>query len=275
VLHALGRLAVLEVEPDRAARRGGDVLARSVGEALAGSTSPSPAATTPDPASADGVGANPDPGAALPEVAEVVGPADRPSVAAVSSHAEVDARTAVDADPEAEPVVIPAATAWGGLLFLLPVMAELEVPDRIAADGRLTAEPLPAVLHALGTVLVDGAAVADDVLPEDPALLAFAGLAPHETAPVPIEAPEAVEELAGLLVAGLRRWLDGSPTAARTDAELLEQVLHRPATVEADPGWIDLWFDLDGLSIDVRRAGLDLDPGHVPWLGCVVRFRYA
>ena len=29
-----------------------------------------------------------------------------------------------------------------------------------------------------------------------------------------------------------------------------------------------------GLPHRVRRAGLDLDPGYVPWLGCVVRFLY-
>jgi len=44
--------------------------------------------------------------------------------------------------------------------------------------------------------------------------------------------------------------------------------------VEAAPGWIDVLLDLDELSVEVRRAGLDLDPGYLPWLGCVVRFRY-
>ena len=28
------------------------------------------------------------------------------------------------------------------------------------------------------------------------------------------------------------------------------------------------------LDLDIRRAGLDIDPGWLPWLGRVVRFRY-
>jgi hypothetical protein len=31
---------------------------------------------------------------------------------------------------------------------------------------------------------------------------------------------------------------------------------------------------LDSVDLDIRRAGLDLDPGWVPWLGVVVRYRY-
>jgi hypothetical protein len=30
----------------------------------------------------------------------------------------------------------------------------------------------------------------------------------------------------------------------------------------------------DEVSIEIRRGGLDRDPGWVPWLGVVVRFRY-
>jgi hypothetical protein len=31
---------------------------------------------------------------------------------------------------------------------------------------------------------------------------------------------------------------------------------------------------LDSVDIELRRAGLDIDPGPVGFLGCVVRFRY-
>jgi hypothetical protein len=33
-------------------------------------------------------------------------------------------------------------------------------------------------------------------------------------------------------------------------------------------------LDLDDVDFDVRMAGLDLDPGWIPWLGVVVRFIY-
>jgi hypothetical protein len=55
----------------------------------------------------------------------------------------------------------------------------------------------------------------------------------------------------------------------------LAPLLARRAELRIDPGWIEARFDLDDVSIDVRRAGLDLDPGYLPWLGAVVRFTYA
>ena len=43
---------------------------------------------------------------------------------------------------------------------------------------------------------------------------------------------------------------------------------------EVDHGWVELRLPLDAVSPDLRRAGLDLDPGWLPWLGAVVRFVY-
>jgi hypothetical protein len=40
------------------------------------------------------------------------------------------------------------------------------------------------------------------------------------------------------------------------------------------PGWVEVYLPLDGVDVAVRRAGLDVDPGWVPWLGTVVMFRY-
>jgi hypothetical protein len=42
----------------------------------------------------------------------------------------------------------------------------------------------------------------------------------------------------------------------------------------AHPGWLEIHFSLDDVATDLRRAGLDLDPGFLPWLGVVVRFVY-
>jgi hypothetical protein len=52
-------------------------------------------------------------------------------------------------------------------------------------------------------------------------------------------------------------------------------VCSRPAQIVAEPGWIEARFSLDDVSLDIRRAGLDLDPQWVPWLGIVLRFVYA
>ena len=55
---------------------------------------------------------------------------------------------------------------------------------------------------------------------------------------------------------------------------LLSRVLCRDARISADPGWIDVHFALRDVSIELRRAATDLDPGFLPWLGMVLRYRY-
>jgi len=54
----------------------------------------------------------------------------------------------------------------------------------------------------------------------------------------------------------------------------VERLLHRPGTIFAERGWIDIEMPLGSVDIDIRRAGLDIDPGWIGWLGSVVRFRY-
>ncbi len=66
-----------------------------------------------------------------------------------------------------------------------------------------------------------------------------------------------------------------SAAAEETDHELLGRVTGRRAEIVADPGWIEVRLAVADVSTDVRRAGLDLDPGWLPWLGIVVRFAYA
>jgi hypothetical protein len=51
-------------------------------------------------------------------------------------------------------------------------------------------------------------------------------------------------------------------------------MVRRPGRVLARPGWVEVAMPADRVDLDVRRAGLDLDPGWVPWLGVVVGYRY-
>ena len=46
------------------------------------------------------------------------------------------------------------------------------------------------------------------------------------------------------------------------------------AVLEIDASHVDVFYKLDAVRLDVRRAGLDVDPGWLPWLGKVVRFHY-
>ena len=65
-----------------------------------------------------------------------------------------------------------------------------------------------------------------------------------------------------------RRWL-------RRYARVgLAGLVMRPARLSLTPTHADMFFALSDVSLAVRRTGLDLDPGWVPWFGRVVSFHY-
>ena len=66
----------------------------------------------------------------------------------------------------------------------------------------------------------------------------------------------------------VRRWL------RRAAGIGLASLVRRPARLTLTSTHVDLVFDLDRSDLRVRRAGLDLDPGWVPWFGRVVSFHY-
>jgi len=47
-----------------------------------------------------------------------------------------------------------------------------------------------------------------------------------------------------------------------------------PARLIADSSHLDLHFRLNDARLPIRSAGLDIDPGWMPWLGRVVTFHY-
>src|SRR5262245_23289038 len=161
-------------------------------------------------------------------------------------------------------------TRFGGLLFLCGVVEDLELPVDIARSVAETGRTVRWALHRLDLRLVPAEA-------DDPAVLAFCGLPPTAEPPSadadpPTDEEEAVvASWAARILARLRDLLDRHDEPA---TELLRFVCHRPAEVVADPGWIEVRFALQDVSTKVRRAGLDLDPGYVPWLGVVLKFVY-
>jgi hypothetical protein len=269
VAQALAAFALLEVEPAYAAQPLGRAAARML---CHGPAQPSLAS-----------GANP---AAAPRRAgdREGPPAQTPTPPAqVASGAGPPAAEAepVTPGPQTPPTPIaggPAgSTAWGGLLFLLRLAGETGLPDRVIADPGRFGVGLRGVLHRLGAELISLAAPdVGPVNPQDPALLAFCGLA-TEAGPPEAAADGRVDWLdaeLGRVLGLLRECLEGAPVAESSDQRLLLTVLRRRARVSVEPGWVDVELDLDEVSTAVRRAGLDLDPGHLPWLGVVVRFRY-
>jgi hypothetical protein len=54
----------------------------------------------------------------------------------------------------------------------------------------------------------------------------------------------------------------------------LREVVCRTAMITSTPTHIDLTLPLRTTDARIRAAGLDLDPGWVPWLGRIIRFHY-
>ncbi len=157
-------------------------------------------------------------------------------------------------------------TGWGGLLFLLWLVDECEIP-RLAAE-RLPGRSLRSVLHRLALSLLP-------LHTGDPAALAFAGLAPDAPPPAEAEPPTTPEEDAeiGTLAEAIRGALVRRLSASG-EAVPMRQVCARRAEVVADPGWIEVHLFLDEVSTQLRHCGLDLNPEYIPWLGLVRRFIY-
>jgi hypothetical protein len=153
-----------------------------------------------------------------------------------------------DAWPAAETLDGARATAAAGLFFLVPLLDRLGIAAAVADDPALEDLPRRILL-----------AVADRtrVPADDPVRLM---LADDEEPP----ATPAVEAW----TARLRRW-------CRVEARIgLYDLVRRPGRVAATRTHLDLTLPLAAADARVRAAGLDLDPGWVPWLGRVVAFHY-
>lgn len=158
----------------------------------------------------------------------------------------------------------PGRTRFGGLLLLAPVLPRVGALA-LLEDPALWPEP-PQALHALAQQLWP-------MQSNDPAALAFCGFLPGQPAPPPLP-PTALrqtclQDIRDRLLAHLAERLPDWAGPA-----LLARVVCRDALITADPGWIDVQFDLRDVSTELRRAALDLDPGFLPWLGLVLRYRY-
>ena len=158
-------------------------------------------------------------------------------------------------------------TEHGGLLLLTPLLPASGALVLLQDTELWPADALPHTLHALALRLWPMAA-------GDAAALAFCGLPPGAAPPTPLllNAPQeaALVQARRCVLRHLAQRLPEDETEARA----LGRVVPRRARITADPGWIDVHFSLRGVSTELRRAALDLDPGFLPWLGLVLRYRY-
>jgi hypothetical protein len=193
------------------------------------------------------------------------------SLRATGEDASPSGENAGDAPPEVRAV---NRTQYGGLLYLVNLLANTGLVETIAADPWWAERGLRWVLHQVAMALVR-------IDPDDPAALVFAGLAPGTPPPSAQQEPPtgleqaALDALRDVIVQALRDALGAaSEDAAASDEAVVARVCARHAHIVAEPGWIEARFSVEDVSLDVRRAGLDRNPDWVPWLGIVLRFVY-
>lgn len=148
-------------------------------------------------------------------------------------------------------VELAGATSVGGLLFLLPLLVGLGFAawQEQHAGQPLCRLILREALHRLRVRDSDPCWSLVDSLP---------GAA----------APRSCNEVADEWLDACRRHL------YRTERLSLQRVCWRPALLRWSATHLHVQMDLQHADIRVRRQGLDIDPGWLPWLGRVVTFGY-
>jgi hypothetical protein len=179
-----------------------------------------------------------------------------PPADAAGRTVDVPRRRAADSTPP------PVASAWdrpdaeptvaGGLLFLLPVLERVGFAAWCAQRG--SAEPEPDVVAAAVLQLLLARLGVDE---EDPV---WALAAPFRLHPARRDAAS---------------WLTRCRRYVRRRAHIgLASLVVRPARIAVTATHADVFFPLSAADARTRRAGLDIDPGWVPWFGRVVAFHY-
>lgn len=240
--------------------------------------------------------------------------------------APLDAAPAAPPDAAQRWTDLPQPSAYAGLFFLLPALAQLGIADTLEQHPLLIELSLPELLLRLLAQRLGSP-------PDDPALLALIDPSPlaqvtrlswiaptswqrlaapgpllvrrigwqgtgraltdrsgrlllalwHGRAPQPVRAllaqatlargpalPERtdLDLLTSAWLVALRRW-------CRRYAGLgLADLVRRPGRIAATRSHLDIMFDHRLVDLRVRRAGLDIDPGWLPWFGRVVLFHY-
>lgn len=186
------------------------------------------------------------------------------SAPAASNASEVmldDAPAASSADLPSLPPLPDGAewcdSQWGGLLLLLNLLPACGLLEPSSAPEDIVLQRL----WHLATALLG-------VPPDEPVLRVFcAGWRP-ETAEQPLDVPTLDIALQPIW-ARLQAWFASElPTIA------LPALCLRPTRLRIETAWVEAYFPLDSVDTAVRRAALDINPGWLPWLGCVLSFVY-
>ena len=169
------------------------------------------------------------------------------------------------------------STGWAGLVLLLATADAAGLPERVTDDPGLTERGVRWAVWQASLALTQART-------DDPAVLALCGLDPSRAAVV-LDSPPARPDERERVMRLARRWRrvtlrrlraapHGGETVPTDRRAQWDWLVRRPGEVVATTGWIDVVLPLRSVDTAVRSAGLDLDPGFVPWLGTVVEIRY-
>jgi hypothetical protein len=187
------------------------------------------------------------------------------------------------ADRQAAPAWL-APTACGGLPFLLPVLQSLGLPQW-CDDERVCAAMARRIFAAALTRLRVPAEDVGWALTRSPVdLPVFTGRAapaiwsdaslraprsqPRIALPQALQMASTADQQAQFWLTAVRRWL------RRRGGIGLSSLVLRPARLDCTATHLDMHFYVNDVDMRVRRVGLDIDPGWLPWFGQVVTYHY-
>jgi hypothetical protein len=159
----------------------------------------------------------------------------------------------------------PLHTAYAGFWFLIPLLMR-------AGFGRATQDHPEWIDALVPWHLLRSLADRLAIQPDDPVWVWLSDNAVDGSGGVEPERDKVVSREVAAVVAlwrvSMRRW-------CRIKAHLgLADVVRRWGWVSWSKTHVEVWMPLNDIDLRIRRAGLDLDPGWVPWLGRVLRFYY-
>jgi hypothetical protein len=204
--------------------------------------------------------------------------AERESTAAESTAAAAARQPEPAARPAAATVLLGEPTAAAGLYFLLQAMRQLGIADALAASPALAearfAEHILQRLAAHAQVASDDpirhglALETADFLPDG--LFTDPRVWPRNW-PAASRTRSDGHTLLCIWAVAVRRW------CRRTAGITVREIVGRHGAIWLTRADIDVTLPLSALDVRIRRVGLDINPGWLPWfgrLGRVVRFHY-
>lgn len=176
--------------------------------------------------------------------------------------------------PVVEPTVRDAAqqraevslyTPYAGFLFLIPLLARAGLSRAVQDHPEWVDAHVPwRVLRSIAERL--------SIPEDDPVYLWLSDGERGGSEQVQREHGEFVAKEVEAIVA---QWRQAMRSWCRLQTHLgLANLVRRPGWMSYSQTHVEVWMPLSDIDLRIRRAGLDIDPGWVPWLGQVIRFHY-